>query len=198
MRRVSACGKRVRLVGLGCSLQMNHLVRRRQARVVGRLRSGMMSQAPKSFGISISGEAYRTLAISFNDFSSSPGWPYSCLQWSCPSAGCTARVVHQKIRKLQKCGRISVVEYLSQHDTECRKCALRRTSSPEEAKHGTRSDFMTGYIGAYYRSERPPGNCLLEHRKHIRAASEMSLSTSQSPGELLARLRSQIRGQTSL
>ena len=29
-----------------------------------RLRFGIMSQAPKSFGISISGEVYRTLAIS--------------------------------------------------------------------------------------------------------------------------------------
>ena len=81
---------------------------------------------------------------------------YSCLHWSCPSAGCTARDVHKRIRKFQKCGRVNVDEYLSQQATKCRKCALRRPSSPQEAKHRTRSDFTTGHIGAYYRSEGLP------------------------------------------
>ena len=90
---------------------------------------------------------------------------YSCLQWSSPIAGCTARVVHQKIQKTQKCERVNVNGYLSQQDTECRKCALRCPSNPGE--HGIRSKLTTGHIGAYYRSERPPRNCLLEHRKHV-------------------------------
>ena len=76
---------------------------------------------------------------------------YSCLQWSSPSAD-----VHKRIRKFQKCGRVNVDEYLSQQATKCRKCALRRPSSPQEAKHRARSDFTTGHIGAYYRSEGLP------------------------------------------
>ena len=51
-------------------------------------------------------------------------------------------------------GHYSCLQCLSQG---CRKCALRHSSSPEEAKHRMRSDFTTRYIGAYYRSEGLPG-----------------------------------------
>ena len=51
-------------------------------------------------------------------------------------------------------GHYSCLQCLSR---ECRKCALRHSSSPEEAKHCMRSDFTTRYIGAYYKS------CLSEH-----------------------------------
>ena len=97
-----------------------------------------------------------------------PPRTYSCLQWSSPIAGCTVRVVHQKIRKVQKCERVNVNEYLSQQDTECRKCALGRPSSPGEAKYRTRtSDFTTGHIGAYSSLKASPESCLLEHRRHV-------------------------------
>ena len=63
----------------------------------------------------------------------------------------------RKNRKFQKCGCVNVDGYLSQEATECRKCALGRPSSPGEAKYRTRSDFTTGHIGAYSRSEGLPG-----------------------------------------
>ena len=63
----------------------------------------------------------------------------------------------RKNRKYQKCGHVNVDGYLSQEATECRKCALGRPSSPGEAKYRTRSDFTTGHIGAYSRSEGLPG-----------------------------------------
>ena len=63
----------------------------------------------------------------------------------------------QKIWKFQKCGHANVDGYLSEEDTECKKCALGHPSNPGEAKHCMQSDFTTGHVGAYSRSEGLPG-----------------------------------------
>ena len=54
-------------------------------------------------------------AVCYSDERGKSG--YSCLRSSCPSAGCTARVVHELFRKFRKCRGVKDDDYQSETAT---------------------------------------------------------------------------------